>query len=387
MNKNSFVIAFITTGLDTGGAERMLYNLLSKIDRERFNPVVISLMDRGSWGKQLDKLKIPIHTIGIEESKPPTPATILRLINTVGEIQPDLIQGWMYHGNLAAQFVKIFYTRNIPVLWNIQHSMYSLKYEKLMSRLVIRAGANLSQSANSIIYVSQTGKLQHEKIGYSETKGCVIANATDSYLFAPSVKARKDVRSELGLAEDDFLIGQFARFHPMKDHANLLNAAALLLLRKIENVHFILAGTGVNKENKILLELIQKLKLSNRVHLLGERSDMPRLSAALDVMTVASAYGEAFPLVLGEAMSCAVPCVVTDVGDSGLIVGDTGKTVARSNSQALADAWQELITLDDSERKALGTAARKKIIDDFSLESVVAQYENLYKDAVLEYLN
>ncbi|MGB3654841.1 MAG: glycosyltransferase [Rivularia sp. (in: cyanobacteria)] len=383
---NSFVLAFMTTGLYTGGAERMLYNLLSKIDRQRFKPVVISLMDRGSWGTRIDALDIPIYTIGMKEGKPPTPGIISRLINTVRQIQPDLIQGWMYHGNLAAQFVQIFSARKIPILWNIQHSMYSLEYEKLMSRLVIHSGAKFSHSPSSIIYVSETGKSQHEKIGYWSNNGCVIPNATDSSLFAPSQQAKKDVRSELGLAEDDLLIGQFARFHPMKDHANFLNAARLLLENIAENVHFVLAGTEVNRDNQILLELIQKLELSHKVHLLGERSDMPRLTAALDIMTVASAYGEAFPLVLGEAMSCAVPCVVTDVGDSGWIVGNTGRVVPPRNSEALANAWQELIELGKQGRNILGQATRNRNTELFSLDSIVARYEEEYKNVLSQQL-
>ncbi|MEB3217941.1 MAG: glycosyltransferase [Nostocales cyanobacterium 94392] len=387
MNKNTFVIAFITTGLYTGGAERMLYNLLSKIDRQRFQPVVISLMNRGVWGKKIDALDIPIYTIGMKEGKPPTPIIVSRLISTVRQIQPDLLQGWMYHGNLAAQFAKLFYARNIPVLWNIQHSMYSLKYEKLMSRLVIKSGAKLSQSPSSIVYVSQTGKSQHEKIGYCSSNGCVIPNATDSCLFVPSQQAKQDVRSKLGLTENDLLIGQFARFHPMKDHANFLHAAALLLQNTSQNLHFLLAGTEVNQDNQILTELIQKLGLSNRVHLLGERSDMPRLTAALDIMTVASAYGEAFPLVLGEAMSCAVPCVVTDVGDSAWIIGNTGKVVPPRDSQALANAWKHLIELGEEARKALGEATRKRNMQLFSLDSIVTRYEQEYENALSKQLS
>ncbi len=383
---NSYVLAFITTGLYTGGAERMLYNLLSKIDRQRFKPVVISLMDRGSWATRIDALNIPIYTIGMKEGKAPTPQIVSRLIRTMRQIQPDLIQGWMYHGNLAAQFAKIFSSRNIPVLWNIQHSMYSLKYEKLMSRLVIQLGAKFSHSPSSIVYVSETGRYQHEKIGYWSNNGCVIPNATDSSLFAPSQQAKKDVRSELGLAEDDLLIGQFARFHPMKDHANFLHAAALLLQNTAENVQFVLAGTEVNRDNQILLELIQKLELSHKVHLLGERSDMPRLTAALDIMTVASAYGEAFPLVLGEAMSCAVPCVVTDVGDSGWIVGNTGKVVPPRNSEALANAWQELIELGKQGRNILGQVTRNRNTEFFSLDSIVARYEEEYKNVLSKQL-
>jgi glycosyltransferase involved in cell wall biosynthesis len=85
--------------------------------------------------------------------------------------------------------------------------------------------------------------------------------------------------------------------------------------------------------------------ISEQIHLLGERSDIPRLSAALDIASSSSAYGEAFPMVIGEAMSCGVPCVVTDVGDSARIVDNTGYVVPPREPQALANAWQKMIEL------------------------------------------
>ena len=169
----------------------------------------------------------------------------------------------------------------------------------------------------------------------------------------------------------------------MKDHANFLQAAAHLL-QEYPDIHFALVGTGVVKENESLYQTIEQLGISHRTHLLGERSDMPRLMAALDIMTSASAYGEAFPLVLGEAMSSGVPCTVTDVGDSGLIVGNTGWVVPPKNPQALAKAWQESIELGAEGREALGKAARTRVIECFSLDSVVASYERLYESAMTQ---
>ncbi len=169
----------------------------------------------------------------------------------------------------------------------------------------------------------------------------------------------------------------------MKDHANFLQAAALLV-KNNRDIHFLLAGTEINQENQTLYQLIKELGLVNNVHLLGECSDMPRLTAALDIASSASAYGEAFPLILGEAMSCGVPCVVTDVGDSGWIVGNTGKVVPPRNPEALANAWQELIALGIEGRETFGRAARERIIECFALDSVVTQYEQLYKKVLVK---
>lgn len=374
-------IIYAVTGLSTGGAEIMLYQLLSKINRDRFSPVVLSLMERGTSSDRIEGLGIPVHTIGMKQGMPPTPAAMWRLIHLVSQIQPDLIQGWMYHGNLAAQFANVFGIQKVPVFWSIHHSIYSLSSEKKMTIALIKLGARLSHYINNIIFVSQSSKAQHEALGYCSKNSCIIPNGFDTSLFLPSSEAKAAIRARLGVEENTFLIGLIGRYHPMKDHANFLQAAALLLKER-PDIHFVLAGTQVNRENPTLQQLIQELGLLNRVHLLGERSDMPRVTAALDIASSASAYGEAFPLVVGEAMSCSIPCAVTDVGDSGWIVGNTGRVVPPQNPDALANAWKELIDLGSEGRETLGRAARERIIKYFALDSVVARYEALYENVL-----
>jgi glycosyltransferase involved in cell wall biosynthesis len=383
--RKDLVTIHIITGLSVGGAERMLYNLLSKINRLCFQPIVVSLMDRGTLGDRIEALGIPVYTIGMKRGMP-TPVVLWRLLHTVHHLKGDLIQGWMYHGNLAAQLAGLFSFKKIPVLWGIHHSIHSLKSEKRMTAEIIKFSAKTSKLTEKIIYVSSNSKMQHEAIDYCRENSCIIPNGFDTSLFKPSFEARLNLRSELGLSNESFLIGLIGRYHPMKDHANFLRAAALLL-KDFPDVHFVLVGSKVEQQNPILYQLIQDLGIFHQVHLLGERSDMPHLIAALDIVTSASAYGEAFPLVIGEAMSCGVPCVVTDVGDSAQIVGDTGRVVPPRNSEALANAWQELILLDIENKQALGKAARIRIIESFSLETVVAQYEKLYESVLAEKFN
>lgn len=375
-------IVYITTGLGTGGAERMLDNLLSQIDRKRFNPAVVSLLDRGTWGDRLATSGIPVYTIDMERGKP-TPAALRRLMHVIRQVKPDLIQGWMYHGNLAAQIASLLFWQKIPVLWSIHNSADALLADNKMTGGVIKLGAWLSKLPTHVAFVSQTSKSQHQALGYWSENACVIPNGFDPAIFAPSPEARLAVRSELGLPNDCLAIGLICRYHPMKDHANFLQAAALLL-KEYPDTHFILAGTEVDLQNHHLQQLVQQLKIENNIHMLGERQDMPRLMAALDISTLASAYGEAFPMAVGEAMSCGVPCVVTDVGDSSWLVGDTGKVVPPKNPQALANGWKELIEIGNEQRQALGKAARLRIIDCFALEKIAAQYEKLYESVLLD---
>ncbi|MDZ8238332.1 MAG: glycosyltransferase [Nostoc sp. ChiQUE01a] len=373
-------IIYIITGLSTGGAEVMLYKLLSRIDRQRFHPVVISLMDRGTWGDRIANLGIPVYTI---DMKPGTLklVNIWRMVHIVNQLKPDLIQGWMYHGNLAAQFTKFFIFRQIPVLWNIRHSLHSLELEKTRTTTIIKLCARFSYLPKKIIYNSQNSSKQHEKIGYVFDKTCVISNGFETEKFTPSIEARLSVRSELNTPKNALLIGLIGRYHPIKDHFNFLQAA-VLLLKNYSNVQFVLAGNKVDWENHLLSELIHELGLVKHIHLLGERHDVPRLTAAFDIAS-SSSSGEGFPNVIGEAMSCGVPCVVTDVGDSGWIIGDTGKVVPPRNPEALANAWQALIDIGKEGRESLGKAARARVIKCFSLDSIVGEYEALYENTAL----
>jgi glycosyltransferase involved in cell wall biosynthesis len=379
---DKILICHLITGLNIGGAEMMLCNLLSKSNRELFSPIVISLMDRGTFGDRIETLGIPVHSIGMKRGVP-TPATFLRLVQTIRYLKPDVIQGWMYHGNLAASLASLFLWRKIPVFWGIHFSISSLNSEKLMTRAVIRISATISNFVCQNIFVSKNSRIQHEEIGYSSTNSCVIPNGFDTSVFKPFYEGRLKLRHELGLSEETILIGLFARYNPMKDHANFLKAANLLH-QNFSQVHFVLAGWNVDENNKTLQDLIQELEIVSQVHLLGERQDIPYIASALDIFSLSSAFGEAFPLAIGEAMCCGVPCVVTDVGDSAWIVGDTGKVVPPKNPQLLANAFKELIDLGYDGREILGKAARERVLNLFSLDSVVHQYESLY-ETVLGY--
>ncbi len=373
-------LLIVTTGLGSGGAEVMLCSLLSHINRNYFEPSVISLMDKGIFGEQIEQLDIPVHCVGMLPGKT-TITSALRTIELIKQVKPDVIQGWMYHGNLAAQFFNFFAAQKIPILWSIHHSIHDISSEKLLTQGIIRFGSWSSQYISKVAFVSEKSQAQHLQLGYSKDNSCIIPNGFNTTQFQPSVEIRQKFRQELNVSENTFLIGSLARYDPMKDHANLLRAAHVLLA-ELPETKFILLGNRVDYQNQALIRLINELGIGHNVHLLGERGDVAQIIPALDVLTSSSAYGEAFPLVIGEAMSCGVPCVVTDIGDSGMIVGNTGKVVPPKNHIALAKAWQEMIIMNRSARVALGKLARDRIVDKFSLLSIVDQYEHLYQEVV-----
>jgi glycosyltransferase involved in cell wall biosynthesis len=187
------------------------------------------------------------------------------------------------------------------------------------------------------------------------------------------------VRAELGLPPDAPLIAMVARFDPVKDHPTFLEAAARLHARR-PDVRFLLCGRDVTWENRGLAAAVERAGARGFVHLLGQREDVARVTAALDLSTLSSSCGEGFSNVVGEAMACGVPCVVTDVGDSGAIVADTGLVVPPRDPEALAAAWAQLLARPAEERAAIGRAARRRIEDNYSLDVIVRRYQDLYEE-------
>jgi glycosyltransferase involved in cell wall biosynthesis len=206
----------------------------------------------------------------------------------------------------------------------------------------------------------------------------VIPNGFDVKSFKPDQIARRGLREELRLADDTPLIGQIGRFDPQKDYHNFIQAAALLRATHPET-RFVLCGDGLTQENSQVRDWIEEAGLDSRVHLLGRRDDVARVHAALDVLTLCSAFGEGFPNVVGEAMASGVPCVVTDVGDSAMIVGDTGRVVPARDPGGLADAWRWMLGLGPEGRAQLGLAARERIVRNFELDSIVDRYQSFHE--------
>ena len=371
-------ICHLITSLGTGGAEIMLLELLGKMDSTRFESIVVSLMDRGTLAERIEFLGVPVHSLRMKAGRP-TFQGIRRLRRLIREIKPDLIQGWMYHANLAALAAGRVLGRDVPVLWNIRHSLYDLALEKRLTAFVIRLGAWLSTRPKQIIYNSRVSSEQHESLGYNRIRRFIIPNGFDCEQFKPHTEMGQLLRKELKFGVKNIVIGMIARYHPMKDHMNFIQAAGNLSNR-YSDIGFVMVGRGVDDKNVALQEAAREAGIINRVRFLGEQNNISAIINGLQIATSSSSWGEGFPNAIGEAMACGVPCVVTDIGDSAMIVGDTGFVVPPNDPQNLMKAWSRLIELGPQKRLGLGQAARMRIINNFSIQEVVDQYEKLYEE-------
>jgi glycosyltransferase involved in cell wall biosynthesis len=372
-------IAHVITDLDTGGAQIMLKRLVARLQTEGVGNAVISLGRPSSAFDELGGLGVPIHHLNAAPSRIPGPRTFLHLGRLLRGLRPDIVHTWLYHadlvGGLAARLTGI-----APVVWGIHHTTGPSEPLKPATRAVVRLNRLLSWFVpDRIICCAHASRESHAALGYSRRKMVVIANGLDTDQFRPDSNARAGVRRELGLPPHALIVASMARFHPQKDHETFVRAAGDLC-RRLPAVHFVLAGRGVDRENRALAGWIDATGAPDRFHLLGKRDDMPRLTAACDVVSTSSAFGEASPLVLAEGMACGVPCVATDVGDSGAMVGDTGRVVPPRDPHALAGAWESILRLAPDERVELGTRARARVVAEFELGVAVRKHLSLYRE-------
>lgn len=370
-------IVFIITNLATGGAETMLLKLLQHIDRNRFQPTVISMMGQGEIGPRIAALGVPVLTLGMRREGAPSPLAVLRLVRLIRRTQPDVVHTWMYHadllGGLAARL-----SGQRRVIWCIRHSNLSKTENKRSTLWVVKLCAWLSAWVPAqIISCSARARDIHAVVGYKADKLHVIPNGFELDRFSPDPAARASVRAELGLAADVPLVGLVARYDPQKNHAGFVQAAALVAAQ-LPQVHFLLAGKDVDPGNRVLMSEMAHHGLQGRMHLLGRRDDVARLMAALDVLA-SSSHGEAFPNVLGEAMACGVPCVVTDVGDSADIVGSTGRVVPAGDMAGLARGLVAVLQMPAAERAALGEQARARVAAHYEIGHVAGLYQAFYE--------
>jgi glycosyltransferase involved in cell wall biosynthesis len=373
-------VLHITTTLGLGGAQMMLTRLVVATERRRVEPSVLSLVRDGVLAPRVKAAGVPLHDLGMRQGMP-TPNGVLRLAALARDLSPDIVQGWMYHGNVVATLYAQRARGRLPVVWNVRHSLHEIQKEKPIRRLLIRLGAKMSRSTAAIIYNSRVAARQHQDLGYAASKTIVIPNGFDCDLFRPRIGAREQLRQIVGIPARSIVLGQIARGHPMKDSEGLIRAVRLLVDAGLD-LHLVLVGRKLDHGNHDLVRAIRETCLADRVSLLGSRDDIPQIAAGLDIFVSASAWGEAFPNALGEAMASAISCITTDVGDSAWVLDGNGMVVPPRQPEALAAAIRRLVELGAEVRHELGARARARVLAEFSLPQIARQYTELHERLV-----
>jgi len=369
-------VLHVITDLKVGGAETMLVKLLGAVDPERFPTAVVALVPGGELAAPLRELGVSVTELDLRPGRP-DPRALWQLRRAVRDFAPDVIQAWMYHANLATTLAV--WGSSVPVVWNIRHTLTDIADEAPLTRLVIRTGGRLARRAAVVVHNAAVSVEQHAPFGYDPARARVLPNGFDLDRFRPDGAAGSALRAELGLPDDALLVGLLARRHRFKGHENFLRAVAEVR-RRVPGAHAVCAGRGVTAADPALAGLAARDDLRGHVHLLGPRDDASGFLAGLDVLCVASRWGEGFPNVLGEALACGTPCVATDVGESRTILEGVGAVVPPDDGAALATALTGMLELSAADRTELGRRGRERVAEHYALDAVTRRYVDLWSE-------
>lgn len=365
-------VVHIITGLNNGGAEGAMFRLCTHPDSPP--SMVISLMDEGLYGPKLRDAGVRVDCLNMPKGKVNLRGMV-KLVRTLRQAQPKVVQTWMYHadllGGIAARVAGVK-----RVSWGIRSTRLP---GAGTARKVARICSSLSRVIpQSIVCCAEASAQEHVRMGYDGARMTVIGNGFDFERLKQDSESRRSFRSTLGLADDSVVLGFVARFDAQKDHANLLRALGRLAQSR-GCPTFLLIGPGMSDDNQSLSDLVDAVGLHGTVRAIGTHSDIPAVMNALD-LHVMSSRSEGFPNVLAEAMACGCPCISTDVGAAGLIIGDTGWLVPPQDPEALASAIEQALDEIGTEKWELRrAAARDRAASRFGIANMVAQYRKVWQ--------
>ena len=370
-------IIFLTRSLHYGGAERQLVALAKGLHQCGHFVTVATLYPDGPLQADLDRAGVPVH-IFEKKGRWDMFSFLMNVYRFLRNEAPDILHGYLVVPNLLAILFKPFLLRT-KVVWGVRASDVDLSQYDRLARFTFRLSVFLSRFADRIIVNSKCGMAYHQKQGYPLEKMVVVPNGIDTERFKPNAEDRARIRKEWGIGDSEKLVGLVARLDPMKDHHTFLEAAAILVNQR-EDIRFVCVGDGDKDYREMLHRKSAELGLNGRLLWAGSRTDASAIYNAFDVATCTS-ITEGFPNVVGEAMSCGIPCVVTDVGDSAVVVGDMGIVVSPRDPRSLADAWNRCLSKAQLRPQL---EIRDRIVREYSLTALVEQTEQELERLICE---
>ena len=365
-------IVFLVRSLNYGGAERQLAVLAKGLHDRGHSVLVIVFYAHGPLHTELLEAGVRVRVME-KLGRWDVVRFPLQLSSVLREERPEVLHGCHGVANLMAIAMSTMVPRATIVCGIRSTSLELARYGWLTraSNVLIDA---LRNAPDLFIANSRAALREVVARGYPSSKVAVIPNGIDTDRFSIDRKAGQPIRRSLEVGDDELLIGRIGRVDPMKDYPTFLRAAAEVGKQRAQ-VRFVCVGDGDAEYLSELHALGRELGLGNRLLWMPTQRDMNAVYNALDVACSSSAFGEGFPNVVGEAMACGVPCVVTDVGDSAWVVGEPRSVVAPRDADALAQRLMHLVDGGRRELARVGTESRRRIIEHFATERLVLTTE------------
>ncbi len=358
-------IAFCITDLDAGGAERALVQIVTRLDRSRWEPFVFCLSGEGELAAVLRDAGIVVVCFGA--NKRHHLRVVWRLSRRLAKLQPTILQTFLYHANIVGRLAGK--TARVPLIVSgirvaEKRSGFRLWFDRATDWMVAR---HVCVSQDVAAFSAARGRLPASKL-------CVIPNGVDAARLAEAPPA--DL-AQFGIPPGSRTLLFVGRLDPQKGPFVLLAAVKDLLARHAD-LYVLLVGDGPLREK--LRGWVAKENLASRIHFGGRRSDVPSLLQASELFVLPSLW-EGLPNVVLEAMAAGIPVVASRVeGVSDLLVdGRTGLIVPPNSAVLLSKAIEQVLA-DPAQARKMARNAQHIVQERFAWQHVIDQYEQLYSE-------
>lgn len=370
-------LSLLLGSLSVGGAERQFLLLARGLAARGHQVRFLTLAPGGALAGEIDGHPGVEHRALLRSGERGWRAMLTlpgRLRRTLAEHPVDVLYSALYLTNaLAARAGR---RAGIPVVWGVRNTHVHAGWK---AAAAFRLGRLQRRAVALTISNSQAGLDWHRRAGYCSPRAMVIPNGIDTDRFAPDAARRADFRRRLGVGEDDFLVGIVGRFTPAKNHGLFLHAAALAAARA-PLLRFVCVLPEVGVLPPALAEAAAGL--GPRLDWEAAGGAPERLYPGLDLLCLPSS-AEGFPNVVGEAMACQVPCLVSGAGDSAVLVRGSGEHVTAGVPEAWAEAMLALAA-DPAAARARGVGARERILRDYPAARLVERTEEVLAELCAE---
>ncbi len=350
--------------LETGGAEHQFIKLVKNIDATKFDITVCTMY--GGALEYLVKQISYVKYINLQKNgRYDFYNFYAKYTQLLIQLNPDIIYSFLGEMNLFSLWCKPTHTK---IIWGFRSSNMDLSQYGKVSQLIFWLQKKFSSRVDKIIANSHASIKYHTGMGFDLSKAIVIHNGIETSGFKRDMQKRMHFRRLYKLKRTDVAIGIIARIDYMKGYV-IFSKAAKILLEKYDNLFFFSVGSG---DEKIKQECMGILLNEQRFYWLGNQRDVEYFYSGFDI-TSSSSFSEGFSNSIAEAMSCECACVVTNVGDSAIIVGEFGIVIDPNSVESLCIGLEKMI---NSDFKKLGRQSRQRIIENYSIETMVRKTEN-----------
>jgi glycosyltransferase involved in cell wall biosynthesis len=360
-------VAFCITELDPGGAEQALVQVVRRLDRGRFEPMVFCLAGRGALVEPLESAGVPVECLGARHTRQVSVAW--RLVRGLRRFRPDIVQTWLYHANILG--------RVAAKAVGVRRVVSGIRVAERRGRLRLRVDQWTDWLVDRHVCVSQVvadfsaeaGRLPRRKL-------LVIPNGVEFERFATGPTA--DL-SGIGIPAEAPVVLFVGRLDPQKDPLTLVEAFRQVAAER-RDVHLLLAGSGPLEQP--IRDVVRASGLASRIHLAGRIEDIAPVMRAASLLVLPSLW-EGMPNVVLEAMAAALPVVASDVEGvrEALQGGSLGLLCRPGDAEAFADLINQVLS-DTAGRSQVAACAQAYVHQEFTWEAVVERYERLYAELI-----